>query len=190
LNETIRLFTGIALPDSIRHELCSMLPVWQNRFAFGKWAHPHDWHVTLHFLGEMPVGQKSGVQEALDQAAAAVSAFTLRIAGLGTFGAPRSPSILWIGLPEPLDPLRRLHTELGRTLQSRVGFQAEQRPYRPHLTIARKYRGSESWDPASLTEDEAAVPELSFTVSEACLFVSRLGRSPMYEIVHRSPLRP
>ncbi len=188
MNETIRLFTGIALPDSIRHELRSMLPMWQQRFAFGKWAHPHDWHVTLHFLGEMPVGHQAGMQVALDQGAAAVSAFTLRIAGLGTFGAPRSPSILWVGLPEPLDPLRSLHAELGQSLRTRVGFQAEQRAYRPHLTIARKYRGDQPWNPALLEHVE--VPELSFAVTEACLFVSRLGRSPMYEIVHRSPLRP
>ncbi len=187
MNETIRLFSGIALPDSVRHELRSMLPGWQNRFAFGKWAHPHDWHVTLHFLGELPVGQKSGVQQALDQAAAAVSAFTLRLAGLGTFGAPRSPSILWVGLPEPLDSLRSLHAELGRNLRTHVGFEAEQRAYRPHLTIARKYRGDQPWDPALLNDVD--VPELSFTVPEACLFVSRLGRSPMYEIVHRSLLR-
>ena len=187
MNETVRLFTGIAMPDSIRHELRAMLPGWQKSFAFGKWAHPHDWHVTLHFLGEMPVGQQAGVQEALDHAAADVSAFTLRIAGIGTFGAPRSPSILWLGLPEPLDSLRSLHTGLGQTLRTRVGFEAEQRAYRPHLTIARKYRGDQPWNPALLNDVD--VPELSFTVTEACLFVSRLGRSPMYEIVRRSPLR-
>jgi len=187
VSDTLRLFTGIALPDRVTSVLRGRLPEWQRRLAFGKWAHPADWHVTLHFLGEMPAARQAGVEEALDRAASAVSAFPLRLADLGTFGAPRSPSILWIGLPNPPEPLLTLHAELGSALLDRVGFQPEQRPYRPHLTIARKYRGDAPWDPAMLPQEE--MPELSFAVTDACLFVSRLGRSPMYEIVHRAPLR-
>jgi len=186
VSDTLRLFTGIALPDRVTGELRGRLPDWQRRLAFGKWTHPDDWHVTLHFLGEMPADRVDDVQKALDRAASVIPPFELQLADLGTFGAPRSPSILWIGLPNPPEPLFALHAELGRTLLDHVGFKAEQRPYRPHLTIARKYRGEAAWSPAML--EQAFMPELSFSVTDICLFVSRLGRSPMYEIVHRSPL--
>lgn len=185
MEKSTRLFTGIALPEQIRNELSDRLPEWRRKLAFERWPHPDDWHVTLHFLGETSSDKVPGVETALDEAARSTPPFELTLEGFGVFGAPRSPSILWAGLAGPLGPLLKLHAALSDSLLREIGFEAEKRPYRPHLTIARKYKGSDRWD-AALLED--GFSPLSFTVHEAVLFRSRLGRSPMYEIIRHSPL--
>lgn len=185
MEDTIRLFTGLAVPESIRRRLQSRLPEWQRRFRFAKWAHPQDWHITLHFIGEMPAGRLTAVCEALDAAARAASPVPIDVQGLDVFGPPRAPSILHVKLVETPEALSRLHAELGRTLAGGIGFEPERRAYRPHITMARKYAGDERWDPAWTEDDPFAA---SWTAAVACVFRSRLGRSPMYEIVHRSPL--
>lgn len=185
MEDTIRLFTGLALPAAVSRELRGRLPDWQRRFRFARWTHPDDWHITLHFIGEVPAGRLPAVREALDEAASASAPFRIETSGLDVFGSPRQPSILYVRLANTPPAMTALHAALGSALARRIGFEPEQRTYRPHVTIARKYAGEDRWDPSRLDHERF---EAAWTTDEACVFLSRLGRSPMYEIVHRAPL--
>ena len=62
--------------------------------------------------------------------------FAVRIGSPGTFGPPHNPHVIWIGLAGRLQPLLDLQASLvGRLAQA--GFPSEERPYAPHLTLAR-----------------------------------------------------
>ncbi|CAM4355591.1 RNA 2',3'-cyclic phosphodiesterase [Paenibacillus tarimensis] len=188
MKQSVRLFTGIAVPETVRQQLERFLPEWTSRLAFERWPHPKDWHITLHFLGEMPADRLDDIRSALDEAASGSEPFTIDVADYGVFGPPGSPSILWAGIKQPVPELESLHARLASTLKQQAGFTAEKRPFHPHLTIARKYKGKERWSSEAML---AGLPELSLSwrVQEAVLYESRLGQTPMYSVIHRSPLQ-
>jgi 2'-5' RNA ligase len=94
-----------------------------------------NWHITLAFLGDVPATRVSAAAAVMNEAAAAATPLRLRVAGGGRFGGRRDP-ILWAGIGGEADELRRLARALQRGL-ARVGLRADDRPPRPHLTIAR-----------------------------------------------------
>ncbi|GCF08619.1 RNA 2',3'-cyclic phosphodiesterase [Dictyobacter arantiisoli] len=93
-------------------------------------------HLTLAFLGELDDEQLAAAAAATQEAAQQATSFTYRLTGLGIFGSPRQPRVLWMGLQEPTGSLTRLHASLSHSLIQR-GFSVDSRPFSPHLTLAR-----------------------------------------------------
>jgi 2'-5' RNA ligase len=122
-----RLFVALPLPAAVADVLTALQPP----VAAGvRPTEAVDLHITLHFLGPVdldPVHQALGTIEA--------SAFTLRLGAAGHFALPGGRTILWLGV-EPTAPLIALHAAVGEALAG-TGFRPEERPYVPHLTLAR-----------------------------------------------------
>ncbi len=126
-----RCFLALSLTDEVREELSELsLPE-------GSGVRPvrgESLHLTLHFLGEQTDAAVAKLSVALQDLT--VPAFKFDIRGVGSF-PPRGPAtVLWCGVVAPPE-LFALHRELGKRLQSVIGFQAESRPYAPHITLAR-----------------------------------------------------
>lgn len=90
-------------------------------------------HATLHFLGQVPPDRVADVRAAI---ALPFTPFELEL---------REPA-LWRGGIAVLEadappPLLDLHVRLGLALDA-LGLPVEPRPYRPHVTFARKARGA------------------------------------------------
>ena len=123
----LRLFVAIELPGEVKEQLCLMQP-----HAPGvRRIKPHNIHLTLHFIGE---AQLEPLRLALEPIST-LGPFDLRLSGVGRFQGRGRNVIFWTGV-EPDDALRKLHANIGRMLTS-VGIAIEQRPYCPHVTIAR-----------------------------------------------------
>lgn len=187
--ETLRLFAAAPLPGAIRHKLKQWGDANKNDFPFQKWAHPDDLHITLFFMGDTDERRVPDIIAALREGAAAFKPLTLRLGGLGTFGPPAAPSILWTGLTGDKESL----TSVQRMVQSRLvslGFKSEDKAFRPHITLARRYKGQRPWmsirDPLLKNfEPEGA----EWSCERITLYLSHLGRSPMYEVLGEFPLR-
>ncbi len=108
----------------------------------------------------------------------------MTIAAPGTFGDPRSPSILWRGLEGDLAALSVLQENVESAMES-LGFQREKRPFRPHLTLARKYKNSAPFQPQLLEQYRLQAQPLDWDVSGLVLLQTRFGWSPMYEEVQQ-----
>jgi 2'-5' RNA ligase len=93
-------------------------------------------HLTLAFLGGLDDDQLAAAMAAVDETAVAASPFTLRIEGLGTFGPPYAPRVVWAGLGGDVRALMAVQRRLAHALEAR-GFPPEERPFAPHLTLAR-----------------------------------------------------
>ena len=98
------------------------------------------------------------------------------------FGPPAAPSILWAGLAGDLDALAALQREVAGVC-ARHGFPAEARAYRPHLTLARRYRTAAGpFKRAALaTAGAPAGGWPVWQVEDIVLYRSHLGRQPSYE---------
>lgn len=182
----LRLFAAVQIPNGLRPRLIH----WAKNTggSFQKWSHPEDLHITLFFLGDTAADKLSSVHSALEQAAAGLKPFQLRLSGAGTFGPGKSPSVLWTGVDGDLTSLQTLQAQVTASL-SQIGYVPEERPYRPHLTLARRYNGAVPWDIAA-TALQSFPDDLQsdWPCSEITLYRSHLGKSPMYEAVGRYPL--
>ena len=98
----------------------------------GRTVRPRQWHVTRAVLGEVPESELDVVSAAGTEAAEEAEGGKLRIGGGGRFGT----SVLWAGLRGDVEALRGLADALRLSLRG-AGIGLDERPYRPHLTLAR-----------------------------------------------------
>lgn len=92
-------------------------------------------HLTLKFLGETEEGLVPEIVSAIREATLGVAPFTVHVRGTGVFPNIARPNVLWVGV-EGADPLVRIAKSLDEDLVA-LGFQAENRPWSPHVTVAR-----------------------------------------------------
>jgi RNA 2',3'-cyclic 3'-phosphodiesterase len=183
--ETLRLFLAVPLSEEVRRALTNHITRrLQKSLPFHKWVHPSDLHITLHFLGDVNTKQAEQLKAKLTETVWSVPEFSLSIQGFGSFGPPKAPQILWAALGGELDLLGKLQEQVV-AMTAQLGFPKEERAYKPHVTIARKYRGSSPYDPRWV-DDLGGLPDtasLSWMVTHFHLYQSHLGREPMYEVL-------
>jgi RNA 2',3'-cyclic 3'-phosphodiesterase len=131
-----RTFIAIELNDAVRLALERQISVLATALPGVRFVDPAGLHLTLAFLGELDDAQVDAAIAASEAAASRARPFRLRVSGLGTFGSPRDPRVIWAGVGGDLDPLRALHGYLARELEQR-SFPTESRPFSPHFTLAR-----------------------------------------------------
>jgi 2'-5' RNA ligase len=128
--------------ESLQHYLGDLIAYAARDLPGLRWVDPAGIHLTLAFLGELDDERLAAAMEATRAAARDVPAFTYSMKGLGFFGSPQQPRVIWMGIedhPSPYvqgSPLQLAHRLLNRELERRQ-FEVEKRPFSPHLTLAR-----------------------------------------------------
>ncbi len=135
--ESIRSFIAIELPGTVRSGLSRL----QGELKTGghspvKWVNPENIHLTLKFLGSLPVDKIEAITGAMDDAARGIPPFRLEVRGLGVFPDLRRVRVVWVGVSGELAKLGQLQKRIDSHLTP-FGFAAESRPFTPHLTLAR-----------------------------------------------------
>ncbi|NOJ70864.1 RNA 2',3'-cyclic phosphodiesterase [Paenibacillus alvei] len=179
-NRQLRLFIAMPLPESAVHVLDAWCKTGQRHWQFAKWVHPQDLHITLQFLGAADEEATPRIVQALEQVSRKTDPFELHFEGVGSFGTKEAPRVLWAGLGGAIDRLRQLNHSVGAAV-SPLGFKPEDRPYRPHITLARKYRGGEVHPFSMISEP---LPSHQWMGEEIVLFRTHMNQSPMYERLH------
>ncbi len=184
-----RLFIAVELPDDLKSALERVRDESHELRRELRWARSDGLHITLRFLGETTQEQRAALIEGLD-ALPPRPPFHLECRGLGLFGSPARPRVLWAGLLGDLGPLGERQREVEAMCAS-LGWRAENRAYNPHVTLARG-RG-ESLQARSALESLLARHRdtlfSSFEVSGITLYSSQLGRGgSVYTPVHRRQL--
>jgi 2'-5' RNA ligase len=131
-----RTFIALELDSPQQHFLGSIIRQGRQILPALRWVDAAGIHLTLAFLGELDDDRLAQAMGAARSAAALCAPFTYRFSGLGTFGAARQPRVLWMGVSEPSGALHQVHQRLALALEQQ-GFPREQRPFSPHLTLAR-----------------------------------------------------
>ncbi|WP_164779630.1 RNA 2',3'-cyclic phosphodiesterase [Paenibacillus kobensis] len=183
-NESQRLFIALPLPELIKEEIGERMKAMRQKLPFQRWVHPSDLHITVQFLGDVQTERITALHEALQQSMLPLSAFEVEIHGLGVFGRSDKPSVLWAGIETDAELLAALHRSVIESTQP-LGFEPETRPYRPHLTLARRYEGSDA--ASELKEAVACMTgnEWSWMADHIMLYKSKFGSQPMYEAIGR-----
>jgi RNA 2',3'-cyclic 3'-phosphodiesterase len=130
------MFIGIGLPDECRDAIFRVISPLREGAGPVSWTRAENLHLTLKFLGEVPESRVEELGGMMSEAAVESRPFDLFLEGAGGFPSMSSPRILWVGVREPLDPVRKLHQNMEDVLYG-GGFPREGRAYHPHVTVGR-----------------------------------------------------
>jgi 2'-5' RNA ligase len=100
-----------------------------------KVVRPQSLHITLRFIGEADDTAAELLGLALDEALGGRSVIDGRFAGVGLFGPPSRPRVVWATV-EPAAPIADAAAALARTIEP-LGYAPEDRPFTSHVTLAR-----------------------------------------------------
>ena len=198
----MRIFIGIDLDPEVRGHIARFLEGVQGFAPDAKWVRPESLHVTLKFVGEQAPERVEAITERLRRIEHSV--LEIRTVGYGFFPTAKAPRVFWIGIQGG--------TQLAALAESidvavaELGIPHEDRPFSPHLTLARGGGGRSSGSPkwrkgdgpnatfAVLEKRLAAMGELDFgamTAREFILYQSQLSRGgSKYTRLQRFPLQP
>lgn len=169
---TIRVFLALAPPDDAKDELARALAPAYEEYPRLRWNRIEDWHITLAFLGELPLTTVPLLMPPLAELTTRHRPLRLALRGGGHF----DERVLWSGIEGELEGLHRLATDV-RDVVKACGVSFPDRPLRPHLTLARSRRG----DHSAIVEVAARLAGFSGRVWEAerlHLVGSNFGRGP------------
>lgn len=130
----MRAFIAIDLPEAIHAALSEKQRAFRAACPEARWTRPEGIHLTLKFLGEISDVQVKQVTEAL-AGLGGLEVFEIEVKGFGFFPDARRPRVFWAGLEAP-PALAELAARVEGAMEP-LGFPREQRPFRPHLTLAR-----------------------------------------------------
>jgi 2'-5' RNA ligase len=130
----VRLFIAIEIPQSIRSNFASLLKEFRAIAPQLKWVRAENLHVTLKFLGETESAKLGALQNVLS-AVRSAEPVNLEFRGLGFFPHEKRPRVFWAGM-EASTNLKTLAADIDQAVH-RLGFSLEERPFTPHLTLAR-----------------------------------------------------
>lgn len=205
--KTLRVFWAVCPQQQALDEVAALVRELKKPLsALGlspAWCRPDGLHVTLKFIGDVAedtVGEQvAHVERALAAARGELAAAWAQLGGLGAFGAPDRPSVLYARVlraqagadaaAEPGEPseLLALQARLEGWLEDLL-IDRDERPFNPHLTLARfKHGGPRDRGPGSARDERARglrelVEEYAprrygprFRIDELVLFESQLG---------------
>lgn len=124
-----RLFIAIDLPEEVREKLLGLrVPI-----PGARWVPAGQLHLTLAFPGEVDEERQQRLVGMLERVKA--PPFRIGFDRAGCFPGPGKPRVLWVGVkPEP--KLCSLAERLRELLRA-CDIPQEERPFFPHVTLAR-----------------------------------------------------
>jgi len=168
----MRLFIAIEIPKEIKDELHKLQNELRRAGAEVSWTRPENIHLTLRFLGEVGEYQLEELKRLCVETAAEFHSFKLQLKDTGYFPGFRNPRVLWVGLAGQVSAAGEVQKRLEEGLIS-IGFDQEDKPFKPHLTIGRVKSGK-NVKPLVAASDMYPLPELPFEVGEIVLMKSEL----------------
>ncbi|MBU4565204.1 MAG: RNA 2',3'-cyclic phosphodiesterase [Desulfarculus sp.] len=190
----MRSFIALEMPPEVKEFAAGLIKELKPSGADVKWVEPMNLHLTLKFLGEVDPSATADIITALEGALAGRSAPGLSAAGCGAFPNARSPKVVWLGLGGQTDLVAQMARAVETALEP-LGFEAEKRAFKPHLTLGRvrrPRRGAGAPSTAPLSRALAALAAAagpSFRADRVVLMKSTLtGSGPIYESLHHVTL--
>ena len=175
---TRRVFVGIRVPADLAGLLADFGRANFLHAPGVRWSDPNDLHITLKFLGGVQAAVLEDVRNRL--AEIRTRPFKVSLAGAGFFEAA---GILFAEVLRTAE-LHSLQESVERSMIG-SGFARDERPYRPHITVARRIGKRRIAIPRALVTRLDGfckdLPQRSFSVQRIILYESTAG--------HYQPLR-
>jgi 2'-5' RNA ligase len=134
----LRAFIALKTPAEWDEQLANVQGELRTRLPSKaiRWVKPEQIHVTLRFFGNVRPEEVVKITDILQQLVKAMPALRLSCGGLGCFPSSIRPRVIWVGLTGDLHQIEALQSAVVEGTRQ-FGEPPEDRPFRPHLTLAR-----------------------------------------------------
>lgn len=136
----LRAFLAIELPKIVLKKIEEVQEELKSSHADVRWVNPEKIHLTLKFFGNIEESRIEPIVKSIEGPIRTTTPFPLAIRGMGTFPHLKTPRVIWIGLVEGREILALFQKQLESKIEA-IGFEAEERPFHPHLTLGRVKSG-------------------------------------------------
>jgi 2'-5' RNA ligase len=136
--DTNRLFIAIPVPDAVKEEMERAQTELKHSLSGAeiRWTKRSQFHLTLKFLGEVPVNRIEALIGVAQKACQNFPSLQLCAQGVGAFPKVTSPRVIWIGASDPQNNLESLQA----AIEGAVGAFTEEKPegkFSGHVTLGR-----------------------------------------------------
>ena len=181
-------FIALPLPEDVKRFLQEKVELLKEQFPFQRWVHRDDVHLTLAFLGDADSDKLSECWKDCETALQNEQQFALQLHHFGIFGKSEQPRIFWCA-PKSEDKLMSVQAAVAIACKKN-NFALDERPFRPHITLARKYRAENPFTEEALQSCQRLLDDCpDFVVNEVALFETRMDEEPKYMIKDKMYLR-
>ena len=149
-----------------------------------KWVNSDQFHITLFFLGdtdeEMIPRIRTQVGNLVDQ----FSSFYINLSGLGVFKNIHKPRVLWAGIYQ-YETMKEIKEKIEKEMVA-LGFPADEREFKPHLTLARIKWLNDKENLKGLLEEYKDEDFQQVKINEIIYYESILKpRGPEYKLIEK-----
>ena len=137
--ETMRVFLALNMDVANTRKVVDLGRALRTSVAAprsARWVAPTKLHVTLKYFGAIDVGLASPLIDAMKPLAESEPEPRVRFGRITGFPSPEAARALVLAIDDRDGQLARLFVEIERRTGA-LGFPREDRPYRPHVTLAR-----------------------------------------------------
>jgi RNA 2',3'-cyclic 3'-phosphodiesterase len=137
-----RLFVAIRIAPAAANQLAQTADQLARRANNNKidvrWVAPVNYHITLAYLGWARALAHEAVVDVMDEMAAGLAPFELRLSKLGGFPNAQMAKVLWAGVEDASGHLDHM-VGVARSRLAKLGFTVADadRPFHPHVTLGR-----------------------------------------------------
>ncbi len=136
MSDLIRGFIAVPLPAEVKERLSGAQRRLKPAAPDVKWVEPESFHITLKFLGSVSPERLQETWREVVAGLRGAQSFTLRLVGVGAFPNAGRARVVWAGITEGAEELAQLAARTERVC-AECGFEAENRPFRAHVTLGR-----------------------------------------------------
>ena len=187
----LRAFLAVNFPIAVTRRIGEEMSAVRTDIAAAgwrvAWVPQPNLHVTVKFLGMVESAAVEALQGRLLTELMPRAPFELSAAGLGAFPDLDEARVLWAGV-RPSEELLSLQ-RLVETACDDLGFQREDKPFRPHVTIGRVKDPGTPGSLPPIFAGRATTTYGSGRVQELVIYESRATRAGQeYKALARLPL--
>ncbi|RWZ59729.1 RNA 2',3'-cyclic phosphodiesterase [Halobacillus fulvus] len=175
---TTHYFIGIPVSDEIQEKLTEWQETLRSSMSYRTWTHPEDFHITLKFLGPASDDKIRKLIHDLEESRWP-SPFTLDIGPASSFGDSEQPRVFHARV-ESHSALVEMKNQV-ETLSETYGWEREKRPFRPHVTLAKK--NPEGVSPLIQQNQGVLEDVYAFEVNRCILYRIHPGQIKKYEAI-------
>jgi 2'-5' RNA ligase len=137
----VRTFVALLIPEAWADYLGRVERDLAASMSALSWVKPENLHLTLRFLGDLGDSGVLRAGESVRRGAEETRAFQAKLGGLAAFPLMDRPRVLWATLADGADEAAALARSVNANLK-RDGFGPPDKPFRPHITLARIREGA------------------------------------------------
>jgi len=184
----IRSFLAIELPKLILKKIEEVQRDLRSTRADVRWVNPEKIHLTLKFFGNIEESRIDPIFKSIEEPIRNTPPYSIEVKGVGAFPQLRNPRVIWIGLVNGKEILTSFQKQIETQLE-KIGFQTENRPFHPHLTLGRMKSSRGREEMVGRMEKHREEEFGDFQVERVILFKSDLKPSgPVYTLLREMKL--